>query len=356
MTAGDVHTTTNPKLSREPSSKGPTSTTKSAKKMKTSPILLSTLNIIAGLPSVYSLAFSQRPATQTPTNPHPHHVEVPSPFLSRRKALANSSGMALTALGVLVATYPTSVQATESTLSTSSNENTLTVQAILQALRTVPTFCIVNDEGAAYMLYKPNEGFAKGYAFMTYEGADTVLKDALVTAEKGGYLNTWSTATITVVPADIAMRLTLQPRERTSQKDQKSSSILFLIPGASDREAALQIDRTKFSDQGKVPVFYLDTYRNNQGYLPLYFNPRNLVADWQRSTNNTDSNAVPPRIQVIDLVTLFGLVVRGRTAEVPTVLRNNPLVFVPNAEVVQKAKELQKKGNLAPYKLDRMVV
>eukprot|EP00977_Amphora_coffeiformis_P003378 scaffold629_cov168-Amphora_coffeaeformis.AAC.2 len=326
--------------------------------MKTFPILLSPL-IIVGLPSVYSLAFPQRPSSQTPPAPtlakrtNHHHANVPHP-LSRRKALVDSSGMALATLGLLVATQPMGAQATE-TLATSSNENTLTVQTILQALRTVPTFCIVNDEGAAYMLYKPNEGFAKGYAFMTYEGADVVLKDALVTAEKGGYLNTWSTATITVVPADIAMRLTLQPRERTSQKDQKSSSILFLIPGASDREAALQIDRTKFSDQGKVPVFYLDTYRNNQGALPLYFNPRDLVADWQRSTN-ADSNAIPPRIQVIDLVTLFGLVVRGRTAEVPAVLRNNPLVFVPNAEVVQKAKELQKGGNLAPYKLDRMVV
>ena len=262
--------------------------------------------------------------------------------------------MVLLCLGLVAAQQPTSVQATE-TSTTSSDENTLTVQTILQALRTVPTFCIVNDEGAAYMLYKPNEGFAKGYAFMTYEGADAVLKDALVTAEKGGYSNTWSTATVTVVPADIAMRLTLQPRERTSQKDQKSSSILFLIPGASDREAALQIDKSKFSDQGKVPIFYLDTYRNDQGVLPLYFNPRDLIADWQRSTD-ADSSTIPPRIQVIDLVTLFGLVVRGRATEVPAVLRNNPLVFVPNAEAVQKAKELQRSGNLAPYKLDRMIV
>ena len=48
----------------------------------------------------------------------------------------------------------------------------------------------------------------------------------------------------------------------------------------------------------RVPISYLDTYRNEQGALPLYFNPRDLVADWQRSTNNADSNnAIPPRIQ-----------------------------------------------------------
>ena len=255
--------------------------------MKTLPIFLS-LIIIGGLSSVHSWSSPQRPSSYTrpPTAPAPtlakktkdhYHVDVTHPS-SRRQTLVNSSRVVLLCLGLVAAQQPTSVQATE-TSTTSSDENTLTVQTILQALRTVPTFCIVNDEGAAYMLYKPNEGFAKGYAFMTYEGADAVLKDALVTAEKGGYSNTWSTATVTVVPADIAMRLTLQPRERTSQKDQKSSSILFLIPGASDREAALQIDKTKFSDQGKVPIFYLDAYRNNQGALPLYFNPRDLIAD-----------------------------------------------------------------------------
>ena len=322
--------------------------------MKTFPLLLS---LLTGLPLACSLAFSQRSSSRTPLAAATNHADVPYPpmtatdNMSRRKALADSSGMTLAALGMLVG-GPTRAQAAESLTESS---NTLTVQTILQALRTVPTFCIVNDEGAAYMLYKPNEGFAKGYAFITYEGADVVLKDALVTAEKGGYADTWKTATITVVPADIAMRLTLQPRERTSQKDQKSSSILFMIPGASDREAALEMDRTKFSDQGKVPVFYLDTFRNDQGALPLYFNPRDLVADWQRSTN-ADSSTIPPRIQVIDLVTLFGFVVRGRTAEAPAVLRNNSLVFVPNAEAVQKAKELQKGGNLAPYKLDRMIV
>ena len=287
--------------------------------------------------------------------------EIPSDSgLSRRKALLDAARNGIGALSFGVGTgHAVSVQAAaaaESAPASSSagTTTTLSVQSILQGLRNVPTFCIVNDQGAAYMLYKRNEGFAKGYAFMTYEGATVVLKDALETAEKGGYADTWKTATITTVPADIALRLTLQPRQRTSQKDQAASTILFLIPGAADREAAMQMDRNKFSDQGKVPLFYLDTYRTDAGALPLYLNARDLVADWQRTTG-VDSATIPPRIQVIDLVTLFGYVVRGRTAEVPTVLQTNPLVFVPNPEVVQKAKELQSAG-LVPYKLDRMVV
>ena len=203
------------------------------------------------------------------------------------------------------------------------------------------------------MLYKADQGFAKGYAFLTYEGADVVLKDALQTAEKGGYADTWKTATITTIPADIALRLTLQPRQRQSQREQSANSVLFLIPGAADRDAALQIDKNKFKDQGKVPLFYLETFRNDQGALPLYFNPRDLVQDWQRRTGSTD--AVPPRIQCIDLVTMFGYVVRGRAAELPPILQSNDLAFVPNAQVVKKAKELQTAG-LVPYKLDQMMI
>lgn len=277
------------------------------------------------------------------------------PSSQRRYFLQASSsvGLALTATTILG--LPTTANAAAESTSSSSS-TTLTVQSILQGLRNVPTFCIVNDQGAAYMLYKRNEGFAKGYAFTTYEGADVVLKDALVTAEKGGYSDTWKTATITTIPADIALRLTLQPRQRQSQREQSASSILFLIPGAADRDAAMQIDKTKFADQGKVPLFYLDTFRNSQGALPLYFNPRDLVQDWQRSTGNDDSNAaVPPRIQCIDLVTMFGYVVRGRAAELPTVLQSNALAFVPHAESVNKAKELQAAG-LVPYKLDQMMI
>lgn len=285
----------------------------------------------------------------------------PDDVVSRRRVLSDAASLSSSCvrLAALVASATLAalpgagaVQAAETTAS--SSLSTLTVQSILQALRNVPTFCIVNDQGAAYMLYKANEGFAKGYAFLTYDGADVVLKDALTTAEKGGYAETWKTATITTIPADIALRLTLQPRKRQSQREQSANSVLFLIPGAADREAAMEMDRIKFQEQGKVPLFYLETFRNDAGALPLYFNPRDLVQDWQRQSTG-DDKAIPPRIQVIDLVTMFGFVVRGRTAELPAIVQSNPLAFVPHGENVQKAKELQAAG-LVPYKLDQMMI
>ena len=291
-------------------------------------------------------AFSQR---VTAAAAQAVHVEEGS--MDRRQALV----AAYTLPAVLLGQSPATANAAANSDS-ASTPTTLTAQSILQGLRTVPTFCIVNDEGAAYMLYKRAESFAKGYAFLTYDGATVVLKDAIETAEKGGYADTWKQATITVVPADAALRLTIQPKERRAVNKPDvppASTILFLIPGAADREAALQLDRTKFQDQGKVPLFYLDTFRTGDKALPLYFSANDLIQAWRQQQE--DLNAIPPRIQVIDLVTLFGYVVRGRATELPTVLQTNRLVFVPRVEVVEKAKTLQKEG-LAPYKLDLMVV
>jgi hypothetical protein len=208
------------------------------------------------------------------------------------------------------------------------------------------------------MLYK--EGFAKGYAFLSYQGADVVLKDAVETAKKGGYSATWETATITTVPADVALRLALQPKKRTSQKDQTVSTVLFLIPDAADREAALQLDKAKFRDQGKVPLFYFDTFRNKAGALPLYFSPRNLVNDWRQQVDGDEASSsvslIPPRIQVIDLITLFGYVVRDRQNELPMVLQTIPLAFVARPDAVEMARQMQANGSVVPYQLDLMVI
>jgi hypothetical protein len=86
---------------------------------------------------------------------------------------------------------------------------------------------------------KQGDSTAKGYAFLTFSAATAVLGDAQRAAEKGGYADMWKDATITVIPADIAVRLALQPNKRTSQKDVVASTLLNIIPGTEEREAAV---------------------------------------------------------------------------------------------------------------------
>jgi len=241
-------------------------------------------------------------------------------------------------------------------------QNQLKLSDLLTSLQKVPTFCIVNSKnGAAYMLYKPGEGFAKGYAFFDYSGAQAVLTNAQETAEKGGYGDVWKDATLTSIPADIAARLTLAPRQRTSQKDTTpgatSTSILSFVPSEKERNSAMKMEKS-FKEQGKCPVFYLSEFRDDNGKQLLYFNAKTLIEDWnkQSGVENGESNAerkIPPRIQVLDLVTIFQYVLRGRASELP--FSTNGAVFVPEAEALKKAADLKAAG-MATYNTERMIV
>lgn len=142
--------------------------------------------------------------------------------MSRRDALL---------LGPAAIALTTTLPRVSNAASTTTGEVT-TVPELLARLRGVPTFCIVNKDGAAYMIVKADERMAKGYAFTTYQGAKVVLEDAQKTAAEKGYGDLWENATITTIPADAAVRLSLTKKERTSQKDQSLDSILSVIPSA----------------------------------------------------------------------------------------------------------------------------
>jgi hypothetical protein len=124
--------------------------------------------------------------------------------------------------------------ATSSSSSSSFNEQ---VNVLLQKLHDIPTFCIVrSDTGAAYMAYQSDLNMAVGYAFVTFPGAVAVLKDAQKVAQQKGYYDTWEAATVTTIPLDIAVRLALKKRSRTSQKSQSLDTLLQIIPGAVRRQ------------------------------------------------------------------------------------------------------------------------
>lgn len=82
------------------------------------------------------------------------------------------------------------------------------------------------------MVFKNDQAMAIGYAFTTFTGALAVLGDAQRNAKAKGYYDVWENATITSIPMDIAIRLALKKRSRTSPKDQTLDTILQIIPGA----------------------------------------------------------------------------------------------------------------------------
>jgi len=228
-----------------------------------------------------------------------------------------------------------------------------TLQDLLASLSKVPTFCIVTPEGASYMLAK--EDFARGYAFTTLKGAEIVLEDAQRTANKEGYGDVWKDAKITVIPADIALRLTLQQKKRTSQKESTMNTILEIIPGAEQRQQGIDLDR-KYTDQGKVPLFYLDSDLmkspdGNSDTTPLFFDPNDLLAQW---TQQYGEKSIPPKIKVLELGALFQYVLRQRQNEIP--VRTSRVTFIPSSRSLEDSKELKSKGSLAPYKVDRMII
>lgn len=104
------------------------------------------------------------------------------------------------------------------------------------------------------------------------------------------------------------------------------------------------MDKTKFKDQGKVPLFYMDQLDDDRTLL--YFNKSELLVEWNKSHPGT----LPPSPKVIELTEVFQNTIRGRTENLP---RN--VYFVPLQESLEKAKELKAQG-LTPYKIDKMVV
>ena len=142
--------------------------------------------------------------------------------ISRRDALLLGPSIAVTS----------SLALPRASCAAATTSEATTVPELLTRLKGVPTFCIVNKDGAAYMIVKADERIAKGYAFTTYQGAKVVLEDAQKTATEKGYGELWQDATITTIPADAAVRLSLTKKERISQKEQSLDTILSVIPSA----------------------------------------------------------------------------------------------------------------------------
>jgi hypothetical protein len=230
----------------------------------------------------------------------------------------------------------------------------LSAPKLLGTLRSIPVFTIVSADGTPYMLYNPDtDSAAKGYAFVTYDGALAVLQDAKASATKTT-AGMWENAGITAISAEVAIKLTLQPARRTSQKGQIVNSLLEIVPGADERDDGKKMNDI-FKQQDKVPLFYskalLYNDVNGEPTLPMYFNKDDLLAAWIL-TNGPDKPI--PSSNVIELGALFQYVLRGRADELPFGTNQN-VVFVPTSQALDALKTLKDKG-LLPYKFDKMIV
>ena len=269
----------------------------------------------------------------------------------------------------------TSTTTKSTSTDSSSTKNTL-INLLLEKLRGIPTFCIVsNTTGAAYMIYKRDLNMGLGYAFLTYDGAVTVLNEAKQNAIQKGYSNNiWTNATITTLPLDVAIRLTLKKRNRMAvnnrndtSKVQSLDTLLQIIPGADERFDGIAIDKDRFQDQGRVPLFYVMDENTNMDKTVFYLNRKDLIRDWiqQQGVNTT-----LPKVGAIDLVGIFESLLLGRNVEgkiggntnllLPTSIDDTtqpiPIEFVGNLENIGVAKALKKNGPLTPYNPNQMIL
>lgn len=108
----------------------------------------------------------------------------------------------------------------------------------------------------------------------------------------------------------------------------------------------------RFKDQGKVPLFYVDTSKDGMGksndeVVDVFFTRKDLLADWKRRNLG---QSLPP-VKAIDLMGIFENILRGRMEYLPTTNLN----FVPIEESLEAATEMKFRG-LAPYNPGRMII
>ena len=267
----------------------------------------------------------------------------------------------------------TSTTTATTTTDSTSAKNTL-INQLLDRLRGIPTFCIVsNTTGAAYMIYKRDLNMGIGYAFLTYDGAVTVLNEAKQNAIQKGYSNNvWTNATITTLPLDVAIRLTLKKRNRMAvnnrndtSKVQSLDTLLQIIPGADERFDGIAVDKDRFQDQGRVPLFYILNSNNvddgDGTKTVLYLNRKDLIRDW---TKQHVGDTTVPSVGAIDLVGIFESLLLGRNVASSgsnlflssTTTPPVQVEFVGNLENMAMAQALKKDGNLAPYNPNQMIL
>ena len=251
------------------------------------------------------------------------------------------------------------VSSAATTASSSSNS-----RDILSRLAGIPTFCIVNgNTGVPYMIFD-GQTIATGYFFLSFEVASSALQDAREKDPNGR--DVWDEARITVVPLSVALQMTLSKRQRKAVNGGTFHGIQFntfadIIPseeGVKDAKAiakALGLNAEKWSQKGRVPLFYMDkltlpSSSKFAGMEPRYFNVKDLVEEW--TTQNPGSKMQPP-IMVTECIELYRAAVAKNDWSALADIAVMP-VQESNKVAVELMKAQRASGVTIPYSFDKV--
>lgn len=258
--------------------------------------------------------------------------------LDRRRfnALSLESSLALLGISTLA---PTGASAEETAVAGASASD------VLLRLRSIPTFCLVNEEGIPFMIFD-GQASATGYFFLSFQVAAQALEDARNKDKAEGATAVWSKAKIIVVPLAVALQLTL----RKTQREAINNGIKFntyndIVPSAEGVEDAKRVESksnpAKWEQKGRVPLFYIGGMTLSDGREPRYFNRADLVREWFAQNPGTGST-VPP-VNVVEFVDLYRMALSGNNLK-----KISNLAIMPVQETNQLASKLLKSSEGGP--------
>jgi hypothetical protein len=213
-------------------------------------------------------------------------ASISSPQPSRRAWMSNvaSAAAVISSVGLTSTAAPQSAHATFTT--SAPEDGAVSAKDLATKLRAVPTFSLVDSEGVPYFVFG-EDAKVTSYFFVSYDEAKRILdtakessdkavvesydemkasklnetkktrltkeEDAFIREEVGS--NPWVNARIASVPLDTAITLA------TKASSSKKGGIHFQVAASSsDIEDALDLDGSDDMAEGKVPLFYFESF------------------------------------------------------------------------------------------------
>jgi len=300
--------------------------------------------IISFSDSFLSLAFSSQPQPINP--PHPTKGDINNdsnlgdnifrqekkcgPHNRSRRDVFQTSSVALTvAAAFLTAQRPAPAFAAVAEQHKQQKQSKSNQYEILHQMRSVPTFCIVTNEGIPFTIKnsttQTSSLSANGYFFLSFEAAAQALQLARQQAQvriqvqddgtynnvaNDGGVSVSSTAKIIIVPLGVALQQSLSKniqREVINSNNNGSkinnSVVTTLLPTHNHLIVSLE----GMEDAKRVEMEFINRgginnlYNNQNNYL----HKNNLNNDYENNNNNKIDNKSPSRWDRKETIPLF---------------------------------------------------
>lgn len=274
--------------------------------------------------------------------------------LNRRSLLQTATlGSLMASLGLGM---PSPAMAAAAAADVSSTE-------ILLRLRSIPAFCLVNPDGVPFMIFD-GQASATGYFFLSFQVAAQALQDARQKDNNEGAAAIWAQTKIIVVPLAIALQLVLRKTQREAVNNGvKFNTFNDLVASSEGVDDAQTVEKEgggsildirggnpeKWTQKGRIPLFYMNGLTLADGREPRYFNQVDLLKEWKRQ----HPDDAPPSIQLVELVELYRNALGGKNGGLDKV---SNLAIMPVQETNQVAAKLLKTSEGPPpnYSFDKV--